>query len=392
MGGVSAADRFVVEHSLGQGGMGSVHQAYDTARGTVVALKMLQRVDPTSLLRFKTEFRALANLSHRNLVQLYDLVQRGDDYLLSMELVDGHDFLSHVRSEGSIDITLEREGATESVDCLLLDRQSGTTRSGMQPARQVGGLDERKLRAALRQLAEGLHALHTSGQLHRDLKPANVLVFRADERLVICDFGLVVDSAMQRVKPRASMPPASASATHTVSDEFAGTLAFMSPEQTAGLALTPASDWYAVGMMLYQALTLRLPFDPRLSWAEALRVRQEQQPDHPLTIAPDAPVELANLAMALLRRDPEQRAGYAAIIATLDGQDPLTSVAAPERDLLVGREPELRMLHTALASTRAGRPGATLVSGLSGMGKSAVVQRFLSECEQAGALVLRGRC
>jgi serine/threonine protein kinase len=392
MGGVSAADRFVVEHSLGQGGMGSVHQAYDTARGTMVALKMLQRVDPTSLLRFKTEFRALANLSHRNLVQLYDLVQRGDDYLLSMELVDGPDFLGHVRSSGAVDISLEREGATESIDGPILDRESGTTRSATQPARHVGRLDERKLRGALRQLAEGLHALHASGQLHRDLKPANVLVFRADERLVICDFGLIVDSTLQRVRPRASMPAPSANASHTVSDEIAGTLAFMSPEQTAGLPLSPASDWYAVGTMLYQALTLRLPFDPRLSWADALRVRQEQTPDHPLTIAAEAPVDLANLAMALLRSDPEQRAGYAAIIATLEGQDPLATAGSPERDLLVGRERELRELYDALGSTRAGRPGAALVSGLSGMGKSAVVQRFLSECEQAGALVLRGRC
>jgi serine/threonine protein kinase len=375
--------------------MGTVHQAYDNARGTVVALKMLQRVDPTSLLRFKTEFRALANLSHRNLVQLFELVQRDEDYLLSMELVDGPDFLDYVRSRGNKSVDVENVGNTESLPGTPANDVQPPRLSDSQPLRQVAKLDERRLRHALRQLAEGLQALHTSGHLHRDLKPANVLVFNSDERLVICDFGLVVENTMQRPKQLAPASRAELSTNvtaSTTSGEIAGTLAFMSPEQTAGIELTAASDWYGVGAMLYQALTLRVPFDPRLPWAEAVRVRQEQQPDHPLTIDPDAPADLASLAMSLLCTDPQQRAGYAEVIATLEGQATLVTAPSPLIDLLVGREQELARLHTALAATRQGKPSVALVSGMSGMGKSAVVQRFLSECEQAGALVLRGRC
>jgi serine/threonine protein kinase len=393
---VNATERFQVERTLGRGGMGTVHQAYDNARGTMVALKMLHRLDPTSLLRFKTEFRALANLSHPNLVQLFELVQRDEDYLLSMELVDGPDFLGYVRSLGESASEVEAGGDTSSIP--------GTPATGIrpsqpednQPPRQVAQLDEQKLRHALRQLAEGLFALHASGHLHRDLKPANVLVFRADERLVICDFGLVVENTTQRPRMHSIIPgvePKPSQSQTSTSGEIAGTLAFMSPEQTAGLELTNASDWYAVGAMLYQALTLRVPFDPHLAWADAVRVRQERMPDHPLMLVPDAPADLANLAMALLQTEPARRAGHAEVMATLDGQSTLElAPSSPLVDLLVGRESELSRLHEALAATRRGKPGVAMVSGMSGMGKSAVVQRFLADCEDAGALVLRGRC
>ncbi|HEX6240592.1 MAG TPA: serine/threonine-protein kinase, partial [Polyangiales bacterium] len=260
---LNAMERFEVGRTLGRGGMGTVHQAFDNARGTQVALKRLQRVDPTSLLRFKTEFRALANLSHPNLVQLFELVQSEEDYLLSMELVDGPDFLGFVRSQGQADAEVEAGGDTSSIPGTPANDVSPAPKlRDSQPLRQVAQLDERKLRHALRQLAEGLSALHASGHLHRDLKPANVLVFQADERLVICDFGLVVESTVQRSRSLPAPPRTERNSlsTSSTSGEIAGTLAFMSPEQTAGLELTPASDWYAVGAMLYQALTLRVPF------------------------------------------------------------------------------------------------------------------------------------
>src|SRR5271166_2795600 len=94
--------RFVVEGQLGEGGMGVVHRARDTERAEVVALKTMTRLDPGALLRFKREFRALADISHPNVVQLYELFSEGGFWFFTMELVDGSDFLTWIHSSLSV--------------------------------------------------------------------------------------------------------------------------------------------------------------------------------------------------------------------------------------------------------------------------------------------------
>jgi len=212
--------RLEVQRELGRGASGTVYRVYDRARSAFVAVKVLSHVDPATLFSFKSEFRTLADLTHPNLLRLYELVLSGEQWLLTMELVEGRDFLKYVRrSEHGPD--LDSIGAYEPKTLVDTIGDSGYRRSDPSQAAPNDGaastaalrvaspsVDLDRLRHALRQLCEGLHALHRSGRLHRDLKPANVLVHDDSERLVICDFGLVVDGDRPIHVARASHGPA----------------------------------------------------------------------------------------------------------------------------------------------------------------------------------------
>src|SRR5262249_18844737 len=156
-------DRFAVVCRLGAGGMGVVYRAFDRERNAEVALKTLRDVDAQSLLRFKQEFRALADLSHPNLVRLGELVCRRGPRRFAMERVEGADLLAWVRPGTP---------ATVDDDQISPDADTATRDFGAAPP----SCDLARLRQVLPQLVEGISALHRAGKLHRDIKPSNVLV------------------------------------------------------------------------------------------------------------------------------------------------------------------------------------------------------------------------
>ncbi|MEZ4383456.1 MAG: protein kinase [Nannocystaceae bacterium] len=339
--------RFSIRRRLGAGGMGVVYEALDRERGEWVALKTLLGVSPLALYRFKREFRALSDVSHPNLITLHELFSEGEQIFFTMEFIDGVDFVEYVRGPDPDD--------PEQHDALY-----------------------ERLRSALRQLAGGLGAIHAAGKLHRDIKPSNVLV-NTKGRVVLLDFGLVSESVVETMRSSGG--------------DMVGTPAYISPEQAGGGEASAASDWYAVGVMTYLALTGELPF--RGKGLTMLLAKQENDAKPPSELVTGIPEELEELCLDLLSRDPTKRPGAGEILRRLGlgpGEVALVEVG-PDNNLFVGREYHLRLLHEAFDATHRGRPVAIQVYGRSGMGKTALVRRFLAGLRQSdGAIVLTGRC
>ncbi|MBX3269459.1 MAG: protein kinase [Sandaracinaceae bacterium] len=339
--GALVRGRFEVKEVLGTGATGAVHRAFDRELAAEVAVKAVRHASPQALYQLKSEFRALAGVRHDNLVRLGELFGDEDAWFFSMELVRGVDFRSWVRHE-------------------------------------AGRFDEARLRPALGQLASGLEALHARGLVHRDVKPSNVLVELETGRVVLLDFGLA-RVADQR--------------TTASGREIAGTAEFMAPEVAAQAALGPSADWYAAGVMLYEALTGRLPFEGAA--LEILAQKVARDPEPPSAFA-DVPPDLEGACLALLAREPESRADGAALRAVAGTEAPRSATLRlpPPALPFVGRTRELDALWRAFEDSRRGRPVVVRVVGESGLGKTALVKRFTDAAvhDEPATLLLEGRC
>ncbi len=401
-------ERFAVRRRLGAGAMGVVYEVFDRDLNRRAALKALRKLTPRTLQFFKREFRAMQGIEHPNLVRLGELINSGDTWFFTMEYVEGVDFLKYIGPRGDARRDTGRKAplaATHDTEVEPPRMEDGEahrrseedegdeTKPGelvafRAPARAAELFDEPRLRATLAQVAEGIAAIHQSGKVHRDIKPANVLV-TAEGRAVLLDFGIVSDIETEPeigARRRGRRDPA-------------GTVAYMAPEQALSTPVAPALDWYAFGVLLYRALTGKLPFQGPSS--QIIENKQRYEPPPPSVLVEGVPDDLNQLCMELLRFDPKARPTDQQVLDRLgvtrgadspDGPGSMSSLPTQTMPF-IGRVRELATLHRAVLDSADGAI-LVLVHGETGVGKSELVRHFATQVERddPNALILMGTC
>jgi eukaryotic-like serine/threonine-protein kinase len=263
----SRLGHYLVLEKLGSGGMGDVYVAEDTRLNRRVALKFLRREvgqARDSRTRILREARAAAALNHPNIVHLYSVEEADDHVFITMELVTGHSL-----------------------------RQRLAPGIGLPLARTI---------AFATQMAEALACAHAAGIVHRDLKPANVMI-TDDERVKILDFGVakVLARSSTRNPEDSTTTGDDASVGHAV-----GTTGYMSPEQALGKSLDERTDLFALGVVVYEMATGRLPFEGDTAAAVFDHLLNRRQPPL-LTFNPTLPRSLEIILDKALEKDPDRR-------------------------------------------------------------------------------------
>ncbi|MEY4511350.1 MAG: hypothetical protein RLZZ450_3472 [Pseudomonadota bacterium] len=388
----AGTSRFDLRGRLGDGGGGVVYRAFDSQLGSEVALKLMHRRDGDGLAYFRHSFTALKRLAHPNLVRLYDLVDDGEQMLLVMELVEGVELLSYVRTgraRGPSDL-----GSTDAPrDSVLRARveppatSSAPFASDNTNAHPLShdGFDELRVRAAFGQLAQGLCALHQERKVHRDVKPANVRV-TAQGRVVLLDLDFAIDLDVER------SDRALGYAARPV-----GTAVYMAPEQAASLRFGTASDWYSMGVVLYEALTGRRPYSG--TDLEVLLEKQETRPIAPGELVAGLPPDLERLCIDLLSPDPAERPSGPEILRRLGVHEDVLSArwtAASRmaaRPAFVGRVASLARIQQAFERSRSAAVVVRVI-GEAGVGKTSLGEEARRQFARThpDALVLASAC
>jgi eukaryotic-like serine/threonine-protein kinase len=252
-------DRYLLQSRIGSGGMATIYRAQDLQMHRAVAVKVLREIystDPKFVARFQREARAASALKHPNIVQVYDYGQTEGNYYIVMELIEGTDLSSYLTSYNVLD-----------VDHAIIIAHD---------------------------VALGLGAAHRRRIVHRDVKPQNVLIGR-DGSLKLSDFGI------------ASMYKDALDDEGIITSSLTGgTVQYYAPEQAQGEIIRPSVDIYALGIVMYQMVTGRPPFDGDSPVAVAMKHIQDV-PTSPSQFNPNIPPALEAIILRCLEKEPEMR-------------------------------------------------------------------------------------
>ncbi len=258
------ADRYQLTRQLGSGNFAETYLASDTLRDRQVAVKVLREHyarDPRDAKRFEREARAAAAVGHPNVVAIFDEGRDGNARFIVMEYVEGCDLKPFIREQAPLPVG-------EAIQLM-------------------------------RQLLEGLAAIHQVGVVHRDVKPQNVLL-TGDGMVKLSDFGIARGATDTRL---------------TETGVAIGTAAYMAPEQATGADSGPAADLYAAGVILFELVTGQVPF-PGDNPVQVMYQQVHEPPPRPRNITQDIPADLEQVILRALEKDPNQRFASATEMAS----------------------------------------------------------------------------
>jgi serine/threonine-protein kinase len=288
--------RYRVLSRLGSGGMADVFCAEDQQLGRKVALKLLHRrfaEDPGFVERFRREAQAAAGLQHPNVVSVYDRGSHDETYYIVMEYLPGRTLKQVIRDEAPLD-------PVRAIDITI-------------------------------QILKAARFAHRRGIIHRDLKPHNVMVEDDSDHIKVTDFGIARAGASDMTETGSIM----------------GTAQYLSPEQAQGHAVSASSDLYSVGVVLYELLTGRVPFDADSAVTIALK-HVSEAPVPPSQINPQVPPELEQVVLWALNKDPVHRPA--------DDDQFITALEQAKQAILSGTRGQRTASFAAVGGAPAGLP------------------------------------
>ena len=281
--GIFIADRYEIIDRVGSGGMSDVYRAKDHILGREVAIKILKQEfseDATFVAKFRTEAQSAAGLEHPNIVNIYDVGSENGMYFIVMEYVEGITLKTYIEKKGQLNF-----------------------KEAISIAIQVG---------------RGIEAAHQKGIIHRDIKPQNIII-STEGKVKVTDFGI-----------------ARAASSNTIHADVMGSVHYSSPEQARNGFVDGKSDIYSLGIVMYEMVTGRVPFDGDNTVAIAIQHLQEEMVA-PSAYAPDLPISLEKIILKATMKSPDRR--YGTISDML--MDLKKALVSPNEDFVVISESEL---------------------------------------------------
>ena len=275
--GMYLADRYEIISKIGAGGMSDVYKAKDNILGRFVAIKVLKQEfseDRTFVTKFRTEAQSAAGLEHPNIVNIYDVGSEEGLYYIVMEYVEGITLKTYIEKKGQLSF---KESASIAI-----------------------------------QVARGIEVAHSKGIIHRDIKPQNIII-STEGKVKVTDFGI-----------------AKAASSNTVSADVMGSVHYASPEQSRNGFVDGRSDLYSLGIVMYEMITGRVPFDGDTTVAVAIQHLQEEI-TKPSVYAANIPFSFEQIILKCTQKNADKR--YQNVSELME--DLRHSLTDPEGDFVI---------------------------------------------------------